>query len=325
VSQRLISSSRTNQHLFGFDDIFAKIKADHAEIWDFSHIHNLVVATHQGELDATLLDPQYQKQLDNPDAYGRTPLYWACLRGDASKVTSLLAAGAKQTIRNREGKTPLHAATEGGNTTCVELLLRTGPDIHARDETGYTPLHTAAYANDEVGIFELLYAAGASINTQDKWGTSVLASAACLDHPRVANWLLERGADINNPDVVGCTPLYEAVRYCSDSVAAALLDHGAALDRRVANGRTVLHALAASGTLRCMELFLSHQLSGLDADCRDKNGATAWDTFEARTSKPEGMHEVFQRLLDHVRLQQREPDHSDGEGESDFFDAVESH
>ena len=102
-------------------------------------------------------------------------------------------------------------------------------------------------------------------------------------------------------------------RQCSDSPRYA------AVDFRVADLRTVLHALASSGTLESTQAFLKYPLPGLDAESRDNKGNTAWELFENRVGKPEGMREAFSLLLDHIRTQALD----DEEGEEQFVDAFD--
>jgi len=64
-----------------------------------------------------------------PNTYGRRPLHWAGLRGHASVVDVLLAAGADTNAKDANGCTPLHWAA-GGNASVVDALLTAGADAN---------------------------------------------------------------------------------------------------------------------------------------------------------------------------------------------------
>lgn len=319
----MLANTRTSR-TWDHEAIFAKIPGDHSELWDFNYIHNLVVGIHHADLEAALLKPNYRQLLDCPDAYGRTPLFWAAIRGDVGKVKTLLAAGADHTKTDLERRSPLHAALQSGNISCVETLLRRGSSVHARDRYGNTALQIATWADDNnEAMLEAIFMAGASVDVKEEYGTSALASAACLNYPANAKWLLSKGADIESRDIVGCTPLYEAVRYCNTEMVELLLAHGARADFRVKNGRTVLHALACTGSLATTEVLMQFPLQGLNAESRDSSDLTAWELFENRVGQPEGMRDAFLRLLDYVK--RLNADEDDDEDEEDaFVDALEA-
>lgn len=296
---------------------------DHSEIWDFTYLHSIVVGIHHSDLESTLLNPRYRNLIDTADAYGRTPLFWAALRGDHVKVTALLAAGADHSKTDLEGRLALHAAIQSGSVRCVEILLRRGSSVHARDNYGNAALQIATFSDDSEPMLEVLYLAGASVNTKEQHGTSVLASAACLNHPKSAKWLIEKGADIESLDDSGYSPLIEAIRYCNAEVAGALLRHGARVDVKTKKGRTVLHVLASTGNLAGANVLLQFPLPGLSADTRDSQGKTAWEIFESRVGQPDGMREAFLRLLHHINSHNETPDNDDRNDEV-FEDALES-
>lgn len=319
VSNAVLTKPKTTR-AWDCDTIFSKIPGDHSEIWDFTYLHSLVVGIHHSDLDSTLLNPRYRNLLDTPDAYGRTPLFWAALRGDLSKVTALLAAGADHSKTDLERRLPLHAAIQSGSVRCVEILLRRGSSVHARDNYGNTALQIATFSDDNEAMLEALYLAGASVNATERYGTSVLASAACLNHPKSANWLIQKGADIESLDVVGYSPLLEAIRYCNAEVAEALLRHGARVDVKTNGGRTVLHVLASTGNLAGTNVLLQFPLPGLSTEIRDSKGMTALQIFENRVGPPDGMQEAFFKLLHHINSRSESEDNE----EDVFVDAVAS-
>ncbi|MDX3800631.1 ankyrin repeat domain-containing protein [Streptomyces sp. AK04-3B] len=82
------------------------------------------------------------------DAEGTTPLYAACVQGEADTARRLLEAGAPPDAESAglgaEG-TPLCAAACWGYVDTVRVLLAHGADPHLREDhgTGMTPLQWA--------------------------------------------------------------------------------------------------------------------------------------------------------------------------------------
>ncbi|CAN0305899.1 unnamed protein product, partial [Hapterophycus canaliculatus] len=128
---------------------------------------------------------------------GRTPLHWACTRGNTAVVVALLEAGADGLARDSSGKTPLHCAAQVGHTAIVLVLLefyglsplassaappRAGTVrgrvignndpasmLDARNSYGSTALHRAAF-NGREGVVMALLGGGASVGAVGKSG-----------------------------------------------------------------------------------------------------------------------------------------------------------
>src|SRR5271168_1050333 len=192
VSNAVLTKPKTTR-AWDCDTIFSKIPGDHSEIWDFTYIHSLVVGIHHSDLDSALLNPRYRNLLDTPDAYGRTPLFWAALRGDLSKVTTLLAAGADHSKTDLERRLPLHAAIQSGSVRCVEILLRRGSSVHARDNYGNTALQIATFADTNAAMLGALDIAKDSVNTAKRYVRPIQVSNAKVNHADSANQSIQKG------------------------------------------------------------------------------------------------------------------------------------
>lgn len=70
-------------------------------------------------------------QINEPNAYGNTPLHVACYNGQDVVVNELIECGAKVNRVNDKGFTPLHftAASRHG-ALCLELLVCNGADVN---------------------------------------------------------------------------------------------------------------------------------------------------------------------------------------------------
>ncbi|MFE6822758.1 ankyrin repeat domain-containing protein [Streptomyces sp. NPDC057690] len=99
------------------------------------------------------------------DAEGTTPLYAACVQGNADTARRLLEAGAPPDVESAglgaEG-TPLCAAACWGHIDTVRILLAHGADPNLREDhgTGLSPLGWAT-AGTHAETVAVLRAAGA--------------------------------------------------------------------------------------------------------------------------------------------------------------------
>lgn len=78
--------------------------------------------------------------VNQPNAFGRTPLHVAALRGNADAVLALLDAGAERDARGNHDKHALHFACKAGSTVVVDTLMARGASLQVRDSLQRTPL-----------------------------------------------------------------------------------------------------------------------------------------------------------------------------------------
>jgi ankyrin repeat protein len=83
------------------------------------------------------------------DAFGITPLHWACVNGHRDIVQLLIEHGAPVNATNEVEDTPLHWAALGGHKEIAAHLIKKGALVEAKNRAGQTPLHMAT--NEEVG------------------------------------------------------------------------------------------------------------------------------------------------------------------------------
>src|SRR5580658_10239123 len=83
--------------------------------------------------------------VDNRDATGRTPLYWAARAGRKDVVAFLLGNNADPNVKDNTGSTPLFRAAYSGYIDVAEMLLAHGADVNigGDDHGGFTPMDIA--------------------------------------------------------------------------------------------------------------------------------------------------------------------------------------
>jgi ankyrin repeat protein len=113
--------------------------------------------------------------IDVVDWLGRSPLMWACLRGDYPKVSQLLAEGADIHLQDLEQRTPLHYASRSGCILCIKSLINAGADPNVVDINGSSPLHGIVFSDhmsdDLDESVEVLFEAGVDVDKRNNMGS----------------------------------------------------------------------------------------------------------------------------------------------------------
>jgi ankyrin repeat protein len=93
-------------------------------------------------------------KVDTPTRYGVTPLYLACVTGNAAMIDALLKAGADPKSANPGGETALMTASRTGKLDAIKLLLDRGADPNAKEKVrGQTALMWAVLENHRVSLW----------------------------------------------------------------------------------------------------------------------------------------------------------------------------
>lgn len=172
-------------------------------------------------------------KLDNADAHGKTPLFYAVDFKSLESVQFLLQNGASAKTTCRDGRTPLHAAAERGCLEIVKILCDAGASVNQSNWQKTSPLHLAA-SYGRLDIVEELLSRGASIDFQDNAGYTALHQAASKNRPEIVKFLIDKNSNhliVNNDGLkafeIAPDPLkYELTEFVIRSLLARAQDSG---------------------------------------------------------------------------------------------------
>eukprot|EP00184_Porphyridium_aerugineum_P005681 CAMPEP_0184699644 /NCGR_PEP_ID=MMETSP0313-20130426/5846_1 /TAXON_ID=2792 /ORGANISM="Porphyridium aerugineum, Strain SAG 1380-2" /LENGTH=221 /DNA_ID=CAMNT_0027158763 /DNA_START=89 /DNA_END=754 /DNA_ORIENTATION=+ len=100
-------------------------------------------------------------------------LLQAALKGEVSKIYSLIDQGANPHVVDENGRTLLHIVSAQGITDIVKMLVNLKVDLSVPDNIGLTPLHMAA-GYKRPNTVKMLLDAGADTTITDKRGQTPL-------------------------------------------------------------------------------------------------------------------------------------------------------
>lgn len=263
----------------------------------FSHIHLLVVGEVSGDLAETLQTKGYQRQINNPDFLGRTPLHWAATRGDSEGIRILLRFRAEVTVIDESRSTPLMSAASSGCPISLKLLLDGGSNILWKNVYGSDALYNACRHQSRLPSVVLLLQSGAPLNSQNNNGHTALIGAAIRNHDRIGRYLLRRGASIDARGAHGESALFEAIFHNSHQFLRLLLQNSANYLLVNNAGSSILHSAALEGDSETLHILLGAGLKGLDPFLRNKENLTAAEMIQRRSIIPEGFEDQFSRLI----------------------------
>ncbi|KAL1866430.1 hypothetical protein VTK73DRAFT_4735 [Phialemonium thermophilum] len=290
--------------------ITSREEMDDLETRRFSSLHKVVLGLTPLPL-ADYLTVISCNEVDALDTQGRTPLSWACARGDVASVEALLAAGADVGAACwRTGMTPLHFAVEKGSVPCVIALLRAGADVDAVAAGGRSVLHIAAMAEtdaEEDGLgftmFDALREHAPDVEVRDATGATPLLVAAGQGNSQAVTFLLAAGADVETEDDWGYTPFLQALCYNHVDIMNVLLDKGADYRKVTTTSYAMTHLVAHYASIETMKSLTRRRLRGVDPNERNGKGLTSRDILElARPGAGAGLCSAFEEFLQSLEL-----------------------
>ena len=184
----------------------------------------------------------------------------AASKGDAVKIKILAAAGAQVDERDAYGRTPLHVAAFGAHHEAMRALVDAGADPNALEKDYYDIVTIAAVAND-VHTLKLALALGASSkNITSRYEGTALIAAAHLGHAEVVRILIRAGAPLDHINNLGWTAVIETIVLGDGGprhtdTLRALVQAGANLNIADRRGQTPLTLARAHGYGTMVELL----------------------------------------------------------------------
>jgi hypothetical protein len=145
--------------------------------------------------------------LDQPDAWGQTPLMTAVFCGHVEGARAVLRLGANPLHRDKRGSTVVYRFIAGYQS------FRPGPQLDA-----------------QLALLRDLIRAGIDPDAVGEFGKSPATLAAERGSVEVLKVLASEGAGLGNPDRTGLTPLQAATVFDQHETARKLLGLGVALD-----------------------------------------------------------------------------------------------
>ncbi len=295
--------------IYGDEDVYDSL--------ELTLLHRIVLGLSSADLEIQL--GHSAKEINDGDAEGRTPIWWAARRGDLDKVRILLEHGADPKIQDFNAIAPLHKAVADGGDECVAVLLDAGAPVDVIDEGGSPPIHGISFSpHHRPRTIELLVAHGADVNARSgdggrplHWCVGNWTEGTCDTIPNMRS-LLDFGADIEAVDDFGHTAIMDSVYYQVRAAFDFLLGEGARLDGKTTRGSTILHIAAWRGTVEFWEILgaaaREGHMAGVDVyaghdghdaldcctgKCRDK-------LFPGKRGPKEEEKEVFAKLMDYI-------------------------
>ena len=246
--------------------------------------------------------------VNDTTADGKSALVLATFSGHGAVARVLIDAGADLNAAGA-GYSALHAAVLRSDVETVRRLIARGADVNAQLSKGSpvrrfgsqwalpstlqgaTPLLVAA-AYLETEIMRELLAAGANQTLALENGTTPFLAAAGIAVEKEA-----RPSDLQRFNLVdNDTPQVPRVEDDTVHAMTLLLDAGANVSQATATGDTALHAAAASGHLKVIELLAAR---GAQLDAMNKAGETPLALTQPRGRNPgnKPAEELLRKLI----------------------------
>ena len=99
----------------------------------------LIEACKLGDLDAAMAAIQNGADVNERDAFGRTPMHWCADGGHSKLAMNLAVLKAEINVQDKYGQTPLHFAVNLDDVDMTNTLLDWGADPNIADDDGETP------------------------------------------------------------------------------------------------------------------------------------------------------------------------------------------
>jgi len=300
----MLAESNDSKYRRDFEDLFPA--SMYLDSFEFTDVHRAVLGLLPIKVNEAIDNPVLNSQLNTTDSQGRTPIFWAALRGDYQTVEQLLIAKADFNTTNCSLDTPVHAAAKAMNVRTLEILLMAGASVEARDCFGFTPLHKVCRWQTDAAYAKCLILAGAPVNATNRYGTTALARAARYDRDELALTLINNKANMNLCNKDGSSPINEAIMRHSNKVLRLLISKGADYTTINNAGWSLLHTMANYGSIASLQILSEFEIRGLDPLLKDNQGKTPQEILHTRVAPPLGFVAAFEKFLEHITVAKAE-------------------
>lgn len=187
-------------------------------------------------------------------------LHAAAARGDVATLTQLLSAKADINQRDAYGRTPLHVATFAKQRAAVRALIQAGADTGALENDRYDAVTIAAVADDEETLRTLLSLGSSAKLVTSRYDGTALIAAAHLGHDGVVRQLIAAGAPLDHVNNLHWTATIESIVLGNggarhQATLKALVEAGANLQLTDRHGKTPLDLARSYGYAEMVRLL----------------------------------------------------------------------
>ncbi|TVY14572.1 Ankyrin-3 [Lachnellula arida] len=231
------------------------------------------------EDSADTLELLIQRDVDvnaRRSGFGEAPLHLAAEYNAPRCTQVLIDAKADLEQLNAYQKTPLVVASLNGSWNSAEVLIRAGANIHAKDpETNSTIIHEASAAGI-ISIVDLVLEQQLDVELQTLDGKNALFFAAANGHVEVVDILLQQNARVDAGREGRGTPLHAAISGSFTDIVKLLLDHGPNLECLNSDFETPLMLATKSKERKIIEMLV---LKGANVNFRDSKSGYEYTPF----------------------------------------------
>ena len=287
---------------------------DVIENWRLTVLHRTVLRLNGLDV-SSLLKAMSKSEIDTRDRYGRTALWWACQKADASTLSMLIQEGADVDIPSERGTSPLNLSFCKSHV-CARILLDANANtalIFGKSGNDWLALPCASYYGTPIDIIQKLVLRGNDINITTNHGYTALMLAAQEGHLHCCEYLISQDADPELVNNDGECALHLAIYLRHPETIRFLLVHSIQHFLKTKAGESLLHYSAMYGDVATLEALQSIPLNGIDVEdsitsispnqeWRDVVGRTAAQIAEQRSDVTAEWHEAFKRLLQAIMI-----------------------
>jgi ankyrin repeat protein len=198
------------------------------------------------------------RDINEIDATGGTPLYYACHNNDTDIIRGLLNKNADVNAQGGYYGNALQAASAvAGSEQIVKILLEKGANVNAQGGYYGNALQAASAIAGSEQMVKMLLEAGAKVNAQGGYyGNALQAASAIAGSEQMVKMLLEAGAKVNAKGGYYGNALQAASCSGHEQVVKMLLEAGAEVNAQGGPYGSALQAASERGHEQVVKILL---------------------------------------------------------------------